>query len=103
MHIYMTRTLFWIGRYIAKPGQCSRDVYVNESSCQYCIKMYCPTQDKCSGHVYVNEVSCHYSIKMYVPSQDSVRVMDMCIRVPASILLRCMFQSRTVFDSCICV
>ena len=111
----------------AKPGQCSRDVYVNESSCHYSIKRYCPTQDKCSGHVYVNEVSCHYSIKMYVPNQDSVRVIYiwmrapapiplrcmcqartvfesfMCMRVPATILLRCLLQARTVFGSCICV
>jgi hypothetical protein len=52
--------------------------------------MYVPSGGQCSGHVYVYEGSCHYSIKMYGPSQDSVRVMYMCMRIPANMLLRCM-------------
>ena len=38
---------------------------------------------------------------MAVPSQDSVRVMYMCIRVPVTILLTCMCQTKTKFGSCI--
>ena len=57
----------------------------------------------CSSHVYVYEGSCQYSIKMSAPSQDSHRVMYMCMRVPVTILLRCMCQARTMFGSCICV
>jgi len=56
-----------------------------------------------SGHVYVYEGSSRYSIKMCVPSQYSVRVMYMCMKVPATILLRCLYQARTMFGSCICV
>jgi hypothetical protein len=50
---------------------------------------------QCSGHVYLNESSCSYSIKTHVPNQNSVRVMYMCMRVPATSLLRCLCQART--------
>ena len=40
------------------------------------------------------EGSCHYSIKMYVPSQDNVRVMYMCMRVPATNILIYMCPSK---------
>ena len=59
---------------------------------------------KCSGHVYVYEDSCHHSIKMYVPSQDSVRVMYMCMKVPATILLNvCASRLDSVRVMCMCM
>jgi hypothetical protein len=61
----------------------------------------CAKPGQCSGHVYVHEGSSHYSIMTYVSSQANVRVMYICIRVPVSILLRCMCQARRVFGSCI--
>jgi hypothetical protein len=63
----------------------------------------CAKPGQCSGHVYVYQGSFRYSIKMHVPSEDSVRVMYMCMRIPATILLRCMCQAGTIFKSCICV
>jgi hypothetical protein len=50
----------------------------------------CAKPGQCSGYVYVHQGPCHHSIKMYVSSQDNVRVMYMCMKVPATILLRCM-------------
>ena len=43
---------------------------------------------------YVYEGSCQYSINMYVLCQDNVRIMYMCMRVPATIVLRCKCQDR---------
>ena len=82
----MTRTLSW-----------HRDIHLNRIVAGTLI---------CTGHVYMYEGSCQYTIKMYVPSHDSVRVMYMgiyrkmfgscmCMRVPATILLRCMCHART--------
>ena len=85
------------------PGKYSGHVYVYEGSYHYFNKMYGPSGGQCSGHVYVYEGSCHYSIKMHVPSHHSVRVMYMCMKVPATILLRCMGQAMTMFGPCICV
>ena len=62
----------------------------------------CAKPGQCSGHVYVYEGSCYYFITMYVPRQDSVRVMYMCMRVSAIIILSCVCQARTMFGSCIC-
>ena len=76
--------------------------------CVWCFQqlLYCDVCAKtgqCSGHVYVYQGSCRYSIKMHMPSEYSVRVMYMCMRIPATILLRCMCQAGTIFESCICV
>jgi hypothetical protein len=69
-------------------------MHLNRTVAETLIHIYKPGQY--SGHEYVYEGSRHYSIKMHVPSQDSVRDMYMCMRVPVTILLRCMRQARTV-------
>ena len=63
----------------------------------------CAKPEQCSSQVYVYVGYCYFSIKMHVPRQDSVRVMYMCMRVPATFLLRCICQARTVLGSCICI
>jgi hypothetical protein len=95
----------------AKPGQCSNHVYVYERSrtvAETLIHIYITRTLSWLGTYILIEKwqkpSYTYTWPEHCPGlQDSVRDMYMCMRVSATIILRCIYQAMTVFGLCICV